>query len=609
MIIDDINKYIIEADYAGGPKTDISGAGKNFNVTAKHAKEISIVSGDMFDAEMKHRLENFDKEQTKAILESKDIVQAYNDFVQLKIDNILKAEGKYKNFEDAPKIFQTFVQLHAKSSLVDLFGTGSFSGHPTTKSIIDGFVYTDQDPKFIRALLEARLEYCNTTQKLLKKIIENNATILKLSSSQIQTLISGSDADNVKDLKEAINKNKDQFIKNKYLINCKDIGAGVMITGEGFEIGEVVKFEDYIQDLVNYDLVVLAHGSDSSMSPRTEEKLKQRAIDKIPKSLYGRLKHITAKEVSDLYDKLNDHMQKSGGVFQSLPEMTNREKLIYVLFTKSNQKGLAKEKKNANWEFSFPVKGPDGKSYVSVPGFVKAMKQKGYNKIKLYSCNPGEFDLPDDLKPGVVFSKRTNYVENNIYWDATDSIINESTLDEVYELEQLALDICQENDINYNDNEYLTECMNYVSNNSEILNEENIVVKGLKALIELCKRVIGAIVGFIKSIVNAIMQLIEKIKAFIKNKDARKMNNKQVEVSVIAMEGAKIKTAKVSSQEELYKAVEASINSVSKEYRKVADKQSKINKELQMQLERADRKANNESASIYDKILNNIIYS
>lgn len=151
--------------------------------------------------------------------------------------------------------------------------------------------------------------------------------------------------------------------------------------------------------------------------------------------------------------------------------------------------------------------------------------------------------------------------------------------------------------------------MNYVANNSEILNEENIVVKGLKALVELCKKVIGAIVGFIKAIVNAIMQLIEKIKAFIKNKDARKMKNKQVEVSVIAMEGAKIKTAKVSSQEELYKAVEASINSVSKEYRKVADKQSKINKELQMQLERADKKMNNENASIYDNILNNTIYS
>lgn len=605
MIIDDINKYIIEADYVGGPKTDASGAGQNVNITAKHAGEISIVSGDMFDAEMKHRLENFDKEQTKAILESKDIVQAYNDFVQLKIDNILHAEGKYKNFEDAQKIFQTFAQVY---KLADQFGSLT-TNLGTTKGIIDGFVYTDQDPKFIRALLEARLEYCNTTQKLLKKIIENNATILKLSSSQIQALISGSDADNVKDLKEAINKNKDQFIKNKYLIDCKDIGAGVMVTGEGFEIGEVVKFEDYIQDLVNYDLVVLAHGSDSSMSPRIEEKLKQRAINKIPKSLYGRLKHITAKEVSDLYDKITEHMQKSGGILQSLPEMSDREQLIYALFAKSSQKGIAKEKKHANWEFTFPITGPDNKSYISVPGFVKAMKQKGYNKIKLYSCNPGEFDLPADLKPGVVFSKRTNWVENNVYWDTTDDIINESTLDEVYELEQLALDICQENGIDYNDNEYLTECMNYVANNSEILNEENIVVKGLKALIELCKKVIGAIVGFIKAIINAIMQLIEKIKAFIKNKDARKMKNKQVEVSVIAMEGAKIKTAKVSSQEELYKAVEASINSVSKEYRKVADKQSKINKELQMQLERADKKMNNENASVYDKILNNTVYS
>lgn len=602
--IEKINSYIInEADYVAGPKIDSSGAGKELNGLAKHADEISIVSGDMMDAEMKHRLENFDKKQAEAILKSKDIVQAYNDFVELKVKDILNAEGKYKNFEEAQSIFKTFAQVYKRAEFLSTIGSSFITTDP--KLILNGFVYQDQDPKFIRSLLETRLEYCNTTQKLLKKIIENNAAILQLSSTQIQTLINGSDADNVKDLKEAIDKNKDKFIRNKYLIDCKDIGAGVMVTGEGFEIGTAVKFEDYIQDLVNYDLVVLAHGSDSSTSPRMEKKLRDRAIQKIPKSPYGRLHRIKEKEVSDLYEKINTYMQTHG--IGNIPELNKREKLIYALFAKSSQKGLAKEKKNANWEFSIPITGPDGRSYVSVPGFVRAMKQKGFNKIKLYSCNPGEFDLPADLKPGVVFSRRTNWVENT-FWDDSIDFIQESTLEEVYKLDQLALDICDDNYIDYNDNQYLIECMDYVSNNIKSINEENIITKGLHALIELCKKVIGAIVGFIKKIVSAIMELINRIKDFIKNKDARKMKDKSIEVTVIATESAKIKQGKVSSQEELYKFVESSINSVAKEYRKVADKQARINKELQMQLERAEKKTANENARIYDKLLNDLLY-
>ena len=75
-------------------------------------------------------------------------------------------------------------------------------------------------------------------------------------------------------MKDAIAKNEKEFIKNKYLADCRSIGAGVLITGKEFEIGsDKVKFEDYIQDLCNFDLVVLAHGSNSVYSPGAEKQL------------------------------------------------------------------------------------------------------------------------------------------------------------------------------------------------------------------------------------------------------------------------------------------------------------------------------------------------
>ena len=53
---------------------------------------VSIISGDAFDAEIKHHIENFDKKAHEALLESKNIVEDYNAYVQLKIDQVINSK-------------------------------------------------------------------------------------------------------------------------------------------------------------------------------------------------------------------------------------------------------------------------------------------------------------------------------------------------------------------------------------------------------------------------------------------------------------------------------------------------------------------------------------
>lgn len=200
MITD--NTYITEEEYIAAPKIDKSGSAAAQNMGAKNKTEIGIVSGDIIDAEMKHRLETLDKEQYQAILESKDIVKAYNDFIDLKID-------EYKNKtddSDTIKIIKTFQTCFNDFYQLQNSWASGKSVEEIKRDVKDGFTYQSQDPQFIRLLLQTRLKYAETTEKLLKQLIENNAKVLKISSSQLDTMIKGSSPQNIKDMKDQIEK-------------------------------------------------------------------------------------------------------------------------------------------------------------------------------------------------------------------------------------------------------------------------------------------------------------------------------------------------------------------------------------------------------------------
>ena len=163
MMNNDFSNYVLKSllETEIGPKIDSSGFGMALTPFDENPGEIAILSGDMFDSEMKHRLETFDKEQAKLILESEDIVDAYNDFIDLKLDKIRRLSTEDKEYKDLPMIFKNFLQAYHT-----LANSSGFIG---IKMVKDGFIYRDEDPEFIKALLQTRLEYVNTTQKLLKK--------------------------------------------------------------------------------------------------------------------------------------------------------------------------------------------------------------------------------------------------------------------------------------------------------------------------------------------------------------------------------------------------------------------------------------------------------
>ena len=387
------------------------------------------------------------------------------------------------------------------------------------------------------------------------------------------------------------------------MVDCRSIGAGVMITGREFEIGnQMVDFRDYIQDLINFDLVVLAHGSNSVWTPEAIKNHNERMKNKLKELGYNKpvlVNSIVAKQQKQMMGIPVEFTKDEEEINQKIAQIMEEDPKI------AGQ--LGKKTKYDKWEFTYPIKFVDGKSYKNVVNFIREAKKQGFKKIKLYSCNPGSYDLPADLKQGVVFSKRTNYVEStNLIKDYM--VAENSNLQDVYELEQFALNLCDEYSIDYSDDKYLAECM--LLEDMEYINEFSIK-DAFHKLIEFIGKIIGAIVGFIKGIVKAIGSLLTKIKNFVTKRDQRKMNNKNVEVTTITLESAKMISKKASSQQEIYNIVQNSMNAIAREYRKVADKQVKINKELETQLKGKEQSVKNESvinfsSSILSKIDNSV---
>lgn len=142
-----------------------------------------------------------------------------------------------------------------------------------------------------------------------------------------------------------------------------------------------------------------------------------------------------------------------------------------------------------------------------VDDLVRQLIKEGYKKIILYDCNPGHHKLADDIMQtkGVLinYSDFSNYMESTAKYN-----IDASVLHEIAELEDGLKQLALEADIDYDDNEYLLECMDWAQNNLDAINEGKIV----DTLLNIFKKVIGAIIGFFKKIIHLFGLLISKVK-------------------------------------------------------------------------------------------------
>lgn len=214
-----------------------------------------IISGDALDIELKNTIETFDIEQQKLLLESANIVEDYKNFVNCNIEkNIVKND---ENDQDTSySVFFDYLRMQLIQDQIN-------------KDDIINFYNISDDPEKIKAVIQARINYIQGLNEILKTMVKKNAKMLGLTSKEVEILIEGLSSDKtngktIGEIKEIILKNKDKFIKNDgHIMDLRPIGGGVFIGGNDDPDLMVItdeKIKSVIQKLYSYDIIVNAHG-------------------------------------------------------------------------------------------------------------------------------------------------------------------------------------------------------------------------------------------------------------------------------------------------------------------------------------------------------------
>lgn len=216
-------------------------------------------------------------------------------------------------------------------------------------------------------------------------------------------------------------------------------------------------------------------------------------------------------------------------------------------------------RKHLRW-VCMPVTTPGGVTCTDVNTLLRQLIKEGYKKIKLFSCNPGHYELDRDIKntPGVTINMGTNVVilETADEYAKIDSILESA--------EHQLITFCDQNQIDYNDASYLNECTTFImSNASEVINE-GLIANAWESIKTFIKKFIGFIVSLFRKMISFIRTIINKIKSFFS--DARsdfKNISDPVQVHYTMIENAQFVNKQNKSWDMIEREVLLSCNRIS----------------------------------------------
>ena len=216
-------------------------------------------------------------------------------------------------------------------------------------------------------------------------------------------------------------------------------------------------------------------------------------------------------------------------------------------------------RKHLRW-VCMPVTTPGGVTCTDVNTLLRQLIKEGYKKIKLFSCNPGHYELNRDIKntPGVTINMGTNVVilESADEYAKIDSILESA--------EHQLITFCDQNQIDYNDTSYLNECTTFIiSNASEVINE-GLITNAWESIKTFIKKFIGFIVSLFRKMINFIRTIINKIKSFFSNARSDFKNiSDPVEVHYMMIENAQFVNKQNKSWDMIEREVLLSCNRIS----------------------------------------------
>lgn len=185
-----------------------------------------------------------------------------------------------------------------------------------------------------------------------------------------------------------------------------------------------------------------------------------------------------------------------------------------------------------------------------VNDLVRQLIKEGYKKILIKDCNPAGHKLAKDIMntKGIIinYSNFSNYVESTTVDD--DLLIFNET-------ETALREFAESYGIDYDNDEYLTECVDWYINNYELINEGEGAFDSLK---EFFKKILTGIVGFFKNIFTFIKRAYHALKSLFTGnkenpKDKETKFQKPIKTKMIDIADKKVVEIVCNNREELDK--------------------------------------------------------
>ena len=301
---------------------------------------ISISTNDVFNSIIQREIEKYDKDLDLMILRSETIVETYNKVVEMKFDEAAKTymQKMAKFSEELEEDPTTAIDKPLISSLEVAAGTlAQYAAIPgidldeLKRTIIQGSVYTSDDPEKIKRHIQMRINYNKTIIRMFQEMLKQNYQILGFSKDEALLLSQQLASDNqeersesVKTIKAAILANKKKFDRGNGFIDLRSVGAGVIFgTTKETGLDKFMSIDRMIQTSMRYDCILFGHGaSGSRRSQEYFEKLENEKDKKIKaerefREKYSNQARDVRESMKDLYNRIEEKYPQYMKYFKS----------------------------------------------------------------------------------------------------------------------------------------------------------------------------------------------------------------------------------------------------------------------------------------------------
>lgn len=240
---------------------------------------------DAIDSKIQTKIEYFDKERAKAIIESEDIVKEYNKMINGTLKEIMEdSDITDQSIEGTVRSIQRLNTnggvIGSATTTAQALRSGGISDDQVEKYIKGVYFYETDNPQAIKLLLQLRIKYNQKIVNLMRKAIECNYKILGYTESEAKLLLKDLEDDSNKSnsaigkIKKDISANREKFIRNNGdCIDLTSLGFGkiFMSDGKGNDFMDPYHqinnsnntsqaLDNYLQKAMTHDAVVICHG-------------------------------------------------------------------------------------------------------------------------------------------------------------------------------------------------------------------------------------------------------------------------------------------------------------------------------------------------------------